>query len=156
MNSALPWRVPGGSGGLPGGGWVAARAVVRELAFGTAFGSSWQVFLPLVRHPVRAGGIRPLSGAVHRRRRSVATGMLPSTQPQAMIKIRFQAVGMNAAQVTVPKEIESPIPFRVDDHLDHLNGGGKPQHLVVVTTRYVVDEHQGGLYQLVGVAANSN
>jgi hypothetical protein len=72
-----------------------------------------------------------------------------------MIKIRFQPVGMNAAQIVVPKEIESPVPFRVDDHVDHLNGGGKPHHFVVVSARYVVEEANGAIYQLVGVAANS-
>lgn len=71
-----------------------------------------------------------------------------------MIKIRFQAVGMNAAQIVVPKEIEAPVPFRVDDHVDHLNGGGKAQRFVVVSARYVVDETNGAFYQLVGVAAS--
>ncbi|MEK7951963.1 hypothetical protein [Luteolibacter soli] len=74
---------------------------------------------------------------------------------QVMIKIRFQAVGMNAAQINVPKETEAPVPLRVDDHVDHLNGGGKPQHFVVVSARYVVDENSGGFYQQVGVALNS-
>jgi len=72
-----------------------------------------------------------------------------------MIKIRFQAVGMNAAQITLPKETEAPVPLRVDDHVDHLNGGGKPQHFVVVSARYVVDESNGGFHQLVGIALNA-
>jgi hypothetical protein len=71
-----------------------------------------------------------------------------------MIKIRFQAVGMNAGQTVVPKETESPVPLRVDDHVDHLNGGGKPSHFVVVSARYVVDENNGAFYQLVGIAAS--
>lgn len=80
---------------------------------------------------------------------------LPSKTIHAMIKIRFQAVGMHAAQITVPKETEAPVPLRVDDHVDLLNGGSKPQHFVVVSARYVVDEHNGGFHQLVGVALNS-
>jgi hypothetical protein len=90
----------------------------------------------------------------------IATGArapcrIPSKSNQAMIKIRFQPAGMNAAQLVVPKEIESPVPLRVDDHVDYLNGGGKPGHLVVVSARYVVDDSGGAFYQLVSVAGNT-
>ncbi len=71
-----------------------------------------------------------------------------------MIKVRFQAAGMNASQIVVPKELESPIPFRVDDRVEHLNNGHS-HHLVVVSARYVVDEATGAFYQMLSVAAHS-
>jgi hypothetical protein len=77
-----------------------------------------------------------------------------SKATQAMIKIRFQAAGMNASQVVVPKDIDSPIPFRVDDRVEHLNSG-PAHHLVVVSARYVVDEPNGAFYQMVSVAAHA-
>ena len=71
-----------------------------------------------------------------------------------MITVRFQPVGKDAPKMIVPQELQSPFPFKVDDHFDY-HAEGRVHHLVVVSIRYVVSGESQGFHQLLGVAPNA-